>query len=377
MKVMMLSDNPLGPSGLGRIARELASRMTTIPEIEVGYAGLGGTWGSSLPYPFYPLQRSRGYVLEQLPEVWNDFTKGEHGVILTIWNHTWLSWLTDPRYCPPEMREWIKSKPFDLWGYIPVDSIRSDGTLPMGETLVKFDRLLAYTKFGADAIARTTGPVGRRYPFLSCLPHGTDTSIFYPQDRDECRKSFGLPLDQQIIGCVATNSERKDWGLAFEIASQMKDAILWCHTDRANGPEAYWDLHELKKIHGLTNIIITTFHYTDQRLAQVYSACDVTLGPGMEGWGLPLSESLACGTPVVTMDWAGQTEFVPWTMRVPPVAFHQTGPGSFLRPVHRAGEWAAAVESVFRFKSESSLLKPEFEWQNCWPKWVEWIKESL
>src|SRR3954469_18446085 len=100
--VLILSDSPLGSSGLGRIARELAVRMAGMPEIRVGFAGLGGTWGSGLPYPFYPLQKSRGYVMEQLPEIWKDFAGDERGVVLTIWNHTWLYWLTDPRCCPPE-----------------------------------------------------------------------------------------------------------------------------------------------------------------------------------------------------------------------------------------------------------------------------------
>lgn len=376
-KLMILSDSPLGSSGLGRIARELAVRAVQMPEIEVGFAGLGGTWGSNLPFPFYPLQKSRGYVMEQLPEVWKDFAGDQRGVLLTIWNHTWLYWLTDPRCVPPEMRDWITSKPFDLWGYIPVDSTRSDGTLPMVDSLRKFDRLLAYTDFGAKAISKTFDLPGSPSRYIDHLPHGLDTDIFYPQDRDSCRRSFGLPTDQQIIGVVATNSDRKDWGLAFEIASQMKDAILWCHTDQPSGPEVYWDLHDLKKIHGLTNVIITTFHYRDDRMAQMYSAMDVTLGPGNGGWELPLAESLACGTPVVTMDWAGQTEFVPKPMRIPPVAFHQIGAGSFLKPVHDVRQWVNHIHTLIPFKQDATLLDPKFEWQNCWTKWEQWIKEGL
>lgn len=373
--LLILSDSPLGSSGLGRIARELAERLVTIPEIRVGFAGLGGTWSQNLPYPFYPLQKGRTYVLEQLPEVWRDFAGDQKGVLLTIWNHTWLSWLTDPRYCPPEMRDFIENKPFELWGYIPVDSTRADGTLPMGDTLSKFDRLLAYTAFGQDAIGKTTQ---RPVP---ALPHGLDARLFHPLDRNECRRNFGLPLDQTIVGCVATNSERKDWGLAFEIMAELPaDTILWAHTDFANGPSAYWDLKELAEIHKVRNIIITTFHYTDEAMAKIYSACDVTLGIGHEGYGLPLSESLACGTPVVTMDWAGQTEFVPKEMRIPPVTFHQTGPGSYLRPVHDAFEWRAKVQSVLELSRNGngeSLLDSQFEWDNCFPKWESWMKAGL
>jgi glycosyltransferase involved in cell wall biosynthesis len=342
-----------------------------MPELRVGFAGLGGTWGSRLPFAFYPLQKRRGYVLEELPIAWRDFAGDEKGIILTVWNHSWLAWLTDSRYCPPEMREWIDHKAFELWGYIPVDSTRADGTLAAPEVLSKFDRLLAYTAFGQDAIGKTTQ---RPVPHL---PHGVDKSIFFPQDQAQCRASFGLPQDQPIVGCVATNSERKDWGLAFEIAGMRKDSILWCHTDRVAGPDAYWDLNDLAKIHGVRNLIITTFHYLDSRMAQMYSACDVQMGIGHEGWGLNLSESLACGTPVVTMDWAGQTEFVPRAMRIPPVAFHQTGPGSYLRPVHDARQWAMAIDTLMPFKQQASLLDPKFEWDNCWAEWEKWVREGL
>jgi len=373
IKILILSDSPIGPSGLGRIARELALRMVEIPEIELGFCGLGSTWAKGLPFPFYPTTRRNGYVLEDLPQIWTDFAGGDKGVLLTIWNHTWLGWLTDPRYCPPYMRDWIKEKPFDLWGYMPVDSTRSDGTLPGKNILEGFDRVLAYTQFGSAAIEKTIcrGPIAN-------LPHGLDTAIFYPQDRISCRRSFGLPDEGLLIGIVATNSERKDWGLAFEVAGQIPDAILWCHTDRANGPEAYWDLHDLAKIHGVDNrLVITTFHYIDSRMAQMYSACDVTLGIGHEGHGLPLSESLGCGTPIVTMNWAGQTDFTPKEMMVTPSAFHQTGPGSYLRPVHSSGEWVYRIKDVLILKGMKSLLPARFEWQNCWPKWKEWILQGV
>ena len=38
----------------------------------------------------------------------------------------------------------------------------------------------------------------------------------------------------------------------------------------------------------------------DKTMAEAYSACDLTLGIGPEGFGFPLVESQFCGTPVVT-----------------------------------------------------------------------------
>lgn len=369
--VLILSDSPLGPSGLGRIAREIAERAVHIPEIEIGFAGLGGTTSKHLPYPFYPLTRLPNYSLPDLPQVWRDFAGDRKGAIFTIWNHTWLHWLTEPKANPPgELRDFVAQKPFDLWGYIPVDATRADGTLPRGDILARFDRLLAYTAFGQEAIGRTTQ---RPVPHM---PHGLDTSIFFPRDPQTSRKSFGLPeVSGPLIGVVATNSERKDWGLAFEVAAEIPDCLLWAHTDRTHGPEAFWNLPELAQINGVKNVIITTCHYLDHRMAEMYSACDCTLGIGNEGWGLPLSESLACGTPVVTMDWAGQTEFVPQSMRVRPQGYLQFGYAGLVRPIHEHWHWVANLKAAK--KSEMSLLDPQFEWRNCWPRWEAWLKEGI
>lgn len=359
--LLILSDNPLGPSGLGRIGRELAQRIAKMPEIRLGYAALGGTTSRTLPYPLYPFSKiTRDREPLELDQIWRDFAGDEKGVILTIWNHTWLSWVG----------KWKQAHPgVEIWAYVPVDSTQADGKLPMAEVFNSFDRILAYTEFGANAIAKTTGAIP------PALPHGLDPSIFYPLDRDECRRSFGIDTSLILVGIVATNHERKDWGLGFETVAILRQrglkAALWAHTDKEIGD---WDIRDLARIHDVPTIL-TTCHYLDSRMCQLYNSCAITLGIGNGGWELPLSESLACGVPVVTMDWAGQTEFVPASMRIEPIAFQQFGPYSFLRPIHSALEWADRVEQVCR--CSESLLPKRFEWDNCWPSWEKWIKEGL
>lgn len=145
------------------------------------------------------------------------------------------------------------------------------------------------------------------------IPHGIDSGIFYPRDRRRARLDFGyhvfgegqqhiIKSDEFLVGIIATNQPRKDWPLAFETVSILrikhnKNVRLWIHTDAL---ERYWSIPTLAQDYGLSDCSWATLSdLTDDQLAWGYSACDVTLGIGRgEGFGLPLAESLACGTPV-------------------------------------------------------------------------------
>jgi hypothetical protein len=66
---------------------------------------------------------------------------------------------------------------------------------------------------------------------LTYLPHGIDTSVFYPRDRNECRKMFGwltvnrtfqIEDDEILVGIVATNQARKDFGQAIQVFMELR-----------------------------------------------------------------------------------------------------------------------------------------------------------
>ena len=148
---------------------------------------------------------------------------------------------------------------------------------------------------------------------------------------------------------------------------------IWAHVDRF---QAHWDLVEMANSFGLSNrVIFTNGFLSDEVMAMAYSGCDVTLGIGAgEGVGLPLMESLACGTPVIHGKYAGGTDFVPDSFLVEPAAFRwDGGPYFSRRPVFRATDWADKIEDALRYKQELSLLDPRYYWRNLWPRWSDWL----
>ena len=141
------------------------------------------------------------------------------------------------------------------------------------------------------------------------------------------------------MGIVATNQARKNWQLGIETARILldrgHDLRLWIHTDVI---DRYWSLGNLIVDYGLVGrAAITITRFTDEQLAWMYSACDVTLGIGPEGFGYPIAESLACGVPCIVGSYGAQAEFVPKEMQLDPNAYFYEGAFCSKRPVHDAG----------------------------------------
>ena len=391
--LLILTDNPTGNTGLGRVGRQIANRIHQhMPDVfRVGIAGIGGG-ENILPYPVYPMEMKYG---DQFPYAWREHCRDGEGILLTITNAVWLEWLTNPESLPLcDLREFGMRAKMKKWAYAPVDAESAGGKLPPREAkiLAKFDRVLAYTKFGADLIEKSIRPFAEwQVPWkkdpIPHLPHGTDSAVFHPLSREESRKSqFGprvlkrqvsLDMNTLILGIVATNTARKDWPLAYRTIAELRargvDVGVWAHTNRVSG---YWDLVEMAESFGVRDCIqFTATSLSDQDMAWGYAACDVILGIGSgEGWGMPLSEALACGVPVVTGDYSGVTEFVPAAYRVAPWGWHDEGLFVCKRPVYRAGDWA---DRIIWAKGTNVRLDSKFTWDECWPAWERWLKGGL
>jgi glycosyltransferase involved in cell wall biosynthesis len=231
------------------------------------------------------------------------------------------------------------------------------------------------------------------------LPHGIDTSVFYPRPRPQARHSFGnrlktrwfkgpkrgeimnIPDDAFVIGIVATNQARKDWGLAFRTIAELKKdrrVFAWCKTDRM---EHIWSLPALINDFDLRDeTVVTVLDYRDEDMAWAYSACDVTLGIGTgEGFGYPIFESLACGTPCIHGNDGGAPEHIPPAMLVNAECDRIEGPYNAFRRVYSPYEWRDAVlkAELLWPKHPASILAEYLDWNNLWPRWAEWLRAGV
>ena len=386
--LLILSDSVTSSSGLGRITRDLAQRIHEyMPDVfRVATIGYGGIGSRNIPWPDYHIQSMENWVVKELPAAWQDFAGDEKGILLVIWDASRMLWLTNPeQYCPNiALREFLATKPFKLWTYSAIDATGPNDRLSalLKVVLSGFDRVLAYSEWSARIIERTLGD-GKT---IDALPHGIDTAIWKPRGRDKARRKFGelilgsdvdfsIGADQFLVGIVATNQARKDYGTAIEAVAMVakeRDTLVWIHTDAL---ERYWSISALLHDYGMANrAIITTGRLSDEQMTWAYSACDVMLGIGLgEGFGFPLAESLACSVPCIHVNYGGGAEFMPKGMLLEPVAFRPDGAFCSMRPVLNAVQWAALMLGIPHYAE----LPAQLNWTALWPRFEAWFRKGI
>jgi glycosyltransferase involved in cell wall biosynthesis len=262
---------------------------------------------------------------------------------------------------------------------------------PAGEAITRLDRVLAYGRWASQVI-KTIRP-DQSVPYL---PHGLLLAPYQvPPTDDEriwVRTQLGphLGTDALLVGCVATNQQRKDLGLFFLTLALLRArghrVYGWLHTDVL---AKAWSVVQLVDDCGLAKrVTVTTAELSDRQLALLYQRCDVMIAPGLgEGFGYPIVESLAAGTPVVHGDFGGGRELVPkieW--RFPVRERRLEGIYAQQRPVFRAADVANAIERVLSWRAEVGPAVVQaycrgsvahLSWPALWPRWRSWIAAGL
>ena len=184
---------------------------------------------------------------------------------------------------------------------------------------------IAMSKFGKLELDRA----GVRSVYV---PHGIE-SVFKPtkhvNDNDGKRISgrhiMGFDDDKFVVMMTAANKgvhpPRKAFAenfMAFSMfASRHPDAVLYMHSE-ATGSMGGLDLNTLAEVCGIAQDRIKWADPYLYRIglplpamAALYSASDVLLATSMgEGFGIPVVEAQACGTPVIVSNFTAQPELV-------------------------------------------------------------------
>lgn len=362
---LVVGDAPNLSTGLGRIARDLTSMLHNagIPVAQLGY----GYDESSWPWRVFSVRDTREWGQGDLHNAWWKAWGGQRGVVLTVW---------DPARCF-SLSEVAGTLGVQLWGYFAIDSTDVNGIIsgPALFTMRRYQRVLAYTRWGAGVLKESLGHS------IQFLPHGLDFAVWHA----------GEDHQLSLVGAVAANQPRKDFGLLFETFARLKDKdstlSFWLHTDKeipdSNG--GCWVVQQLQDNFGLDVIVTTSM--ADFELVGMYRDCLVTIAPGLgEGFGYPIVESLACGTPVIHCDWAGGADLIPVTdWKIRPSTWRLEGAYAVKRPVMSADSMAAAAWRAIEWKrKEPEVVRAychhsvrHLGWDIQHDYWMSWIRQGL
>ena len=379
--ILILSDAPDSGTGLGRITKDLAYILSTMPEFRVATLGRGGLGSRHLPWAQYVFPESEQWGEGLLIKACEDFSKDEPFIIFTIWDASRLFWFAQPNALPEghPLRSFLTSGKFERWGYFPVDAYGINKSLSVlsRNTLSGFGRILAYSKFGVSIIANSTRDWATDF-----IPHIIHSDIFYDLGKEEGRTTLGLESHHKLVGCVMTNQARKDWGVWAQTARLLIDKNpnyrFWANVDFL---ENYWSLPALIEDFGLGDYVRITQAVTDETLAKLYSACDVTFLPSLgEGFGYPLAESMACGVPAIHTSYGAGTEIVGRENSVDSHTFRLDTLHNVYRPVLDPHMFTQAVDYRVNHlppREEVTDSISHLFWYNLAPVWKHWFKKGL
>ena len=383
--ILFLSDRPEDFSGLARVTRDLASLTCTLPEFKVAVLGRGAVGKRSFPFTQYSYpEATGGWGQDYIEEVIRDFFGEERGIIFSNWDLSRLGWLFGPQYqSQRHAHVFGEGRNFDTWSYVPCDSTGPNGVslgIEQSQIAQGADRILAASEWGMSVFKNS----GR--PDADFLPHGLFADKF--RIVPGARALLGWRDEEIWTGIIMTNQARKDWPAAFECLTVLKKEygnkfFAWLHVDKLIH---YWNLYALAADYGVGDCLQITTELNDDQLALRYSACDCTMVPSAgEGFGLPIAESMMCGTPCVVTDYAAGQELVPEDCRVRPVTYRIDTTHNVRRAVLSGYAFANVVKEQIEkkrvdpegYSEEMAEMVVHLQWSKLRVVWERWFLAGL
>lgn len=302
MRILWSSNAPWAATGYGNQTRLFTQRIKALGN-DVAIQAWYGVEGSALNWDGMP-------VLPRLFHPYGQDILGAHAVqfaadiVITLID----AWVMEPDMYGPRVR-WCPWFPVDMAPIPP----------PVVAKVARAWSQIVYSQFGL-AEARKSG-LDPAY-----VPHGVDTKVFKPINKRTARETMGWPQDAFIVGMVAANKgntpSRKSFPQHLEAFAQLHrkhpDTVLYLHTNKSEHGELQGvNLPMLVEALGLTigkDVLFVDAYaqimgLPDEKMVAIYSGLDVLMNVSMgEGFGIPIVEAQACGTPVITGDWTAMPE---------------------------------------------------------------------
>jgi glycosyltransferase involved in cell wall biosynthesis len=316
--------------------------------------------------------------------------------------------------------QWIKNKKkqenvrdFKSMLYFPIDCKTHRFMI---EGLEFFDTLVTYTDFGRKEVLNCHPEM--KPSRIKAIPHGVNTGHFFPIPQDERmafrKEFFGEHADKFIVTNVNRNQHRKDVVqtiLGFEkFHEQYPNSLLYLHmhphdplgtdlgaiiwqTNLEVGKNVmFTPKSEIIEKNNQDIEVKKEVYQTDvHTLNKIYNACDVyvTTTRG-EGWGLSVTEAMACKLPVICPDNTSLSEISGYGERAYMLEEYNltaSDRDNIIRPMCNDLEVAEVLEKVKIAidsgdkKHQDKITKAyeyatSLQWKGIAEKWVELFYET-
>lgn len=304
IKVMVISDHPLSPSGVANQTRYMIEGLLETGKFQ--FVCLGGAI------------RHNDYSPTKTHEWGDDFIifpvdgYGNEGLIRSFLREhrpDILWFMTDPRFY-----EWLWAMENEIRSNVPMVYYHVWDNYPYPTYNKKYydsnDAIVTISKLTDNVVENVAPDVLRFY-----IPHSVDSSVFKKIDNEHVEKLKGkiinphddeTPEEKFVCFWNNRNARRKQsgtlmfWFKEFLDKVGHENATLLMHTDPKdpNGQDLELILEKLNLKKG--QIMLSPQKVEPFELAMLYNIADCTINiSDAEGFGLATLESLFCETPIV------------------------------------------------------------------------------
>ena len=382
--VSLASNTPGMPTGYGNQAKLLVERMSR-HGLKVAAQSNYGLEGKQ------DVLQVGKYKIPHYPRGLTPYSTD----VMPVWSADWASKNPDLKHVLFTLYDvWVFNKlqyEDQIVSWVPLDHI----TLPPGvHEFLKRDNVMPITMspHGQEQLAKAE--IDSVY-----IPHAIDTKIYKPTETFNgitVREFMKIPDDAFLVGMVAANKangqiHRKAFAenlLAFALhLKEYPNSYIYIHSEpgRAYGG---FDLAILLKMVGIPqeNVLfpdpyMLRIGYPEETMAAFYSAFDVLLSTSYgEGFGIPTVEAQACGTRVITSNFAASKDLASedsWKIDGQP--FWDEAQSSFFQ-IPSVNSIVAALGQAYnaeRGVSKTALeFASQFDVETVWnDKWMPFLKD--
>jgi glycosyltransferase involved in cell wall biosynthesis len=305
-KILALGDTPTKFTGFAEVTRNILGRWARAGH-EVHLWALNYDGNDYWKYPelrLFPVPKNGQPWYKELGHFLGRLSAGGY---THVWINNDLGALTATDF-PKQLRHICATKKVRSMFYFPVDAAVEKEWC---EILNLVDEAVTYTEYGVQAVRAA----GCRAP-LSVVPHGVDTDLFRPLPGRKAvlkelvmkpsrfsERQFASERDILLLN-VNKNEWRKDLFRTLEIFAGLRRRELPVKLILRTAPHSNLAGIELEAAGRALGLKLDE-EWTHlpalapETLVQFYNAADLYLTTTLgEGWGLGITEALACGCPV-------------------------------------------------------------------------------
>ena len=401
-KILVLSDHPLSPSGVGTQTKYMIEALLKTGRYQ--FICLGG----AVKHADYQPQR-----VEPFMEDWVIYPVdgyGNHEIIRSVLQKEkpdLLWFMTDPRFygwlweIENEVRPHVPMVYYHVWDNFPAPFFNAD-------FYRSTDEVVCISKVTHQILKDVAPDVSSRY-----LPHAVNDNYFYKYKTTE-DKQKAAEVKEKIFNVSDNNHKNKKlffWNNRNARRKQSGTLIFWfkefldevghdkatlvMHTDARDphGQDLPHIIEHLNLHRG--QILLSTTKLPPEELAALYNAADFTINiSDAEGFGLATLESLSCGTPIIVnmtgglqeqvtdgTNWFGwgiqpASKAVIGSLQVPYICEDRISKEEFIETLKKAAKLSPA-----KYKKMADMgikhVKEKYNFEDYEKEWINVIDEII